>query len=216
MARNSPRNLRRKHSLGDFTRADTLRDDSRRQLAYLAARLMAEDGVSDCAAAKQKAARQVGVADVKGLPDNDEVDAALRDYQQLFKGDQQPLQLRLLRTVALELLRLLGEFNPHLVGPVLTGTANEFSVIELQVFADDCKNLELFLINRRIAYHTKMHRTKLGGKVVQVPLLDIEFNGVPVSIAVYATNDVRIKTPTGARNAPRANLAALERLLASE
>ena len=216
MARSSPRNLRRKQGSGGSARADAARDDARRQLAYLAARLMAEDGVSDYAAAKQKAARQAGMTDVQGLPDNDEIDEALRDYQQLFKGDQQPQQLRLLREVALELMRLLGEFNAHLVGPVLTGTANEFSGIELQVFTDDCKNLELFLINRRIAYHTKMHRTKLGGNAVQVPLLDLEFSGVPVSIAVYATNDVRTKTPIGTRNAQRANLAALERLLALE
>ena len=61
-----------------------------------------------------------------------------------------------------------------------------------------------------------MRRTKLGGKEIQVPILDFEFGGVPVSIAVYATHNVRIKTRAGARHAERANLVTLERLLASE
>ena len=215
MARNSPLKIRQKHALG-YPKVSNVRDDARRHLAYLAARLIAEEGVSDYAAAKQKAARQAGITGTQGLPQNDEIEAALREYQQLFKGDRQPLQLRLLREIALDLMRLLDQFNPYLVGPVLNGTATEFSGVELQVFAEDCKNLELFLINRRIVYHTNMRRAKLGGKEIHVPILDFEFSGVPVSIAVFAPNDVRIKTRAGGRNAERANLVTLERLLASE
>ena len=215
MARNNPLKIRQKHALS-YSKVSNVRDDTRRHLAYLAARLIAEEGVSDYAAARQKAAHQAGITEAQGLPQNDEIEAALREYQQLFKSDHQPLQLRLLREIALDLMRVLGEFNPYLVGAALRGTATEFSGIELQVFADDCKNLELFLINRRIAYHTNMRRTKLGGKEIQVPILDFEFGGVPVSIAVYATNNVRIKTRAGARHAERANLVTLERLLASE
>ena len=44
----------------------------RSHLAYLAARLIAEDGVGDYASAKQKAARQAGLADANLLPDNSE------------------------------------------------------------------------------------------------------------------------------------------------
>ena len=42
----------------------------RRHIAYIAARLMAEDGVPDYASAKLKAARQAGLADSHLLPDN--------------------------------------------------------------------------------------------------------------------------------------------------
>ena len=41
----------------------------RRPLAYLAARLLAEDGVDDYATATRKAARQAGLEDATLLPD---------------------------------------------------------------------------------------------------------------------------------------------------
>ena len=62
-----------------MTKSRSRRDNNLRQhIAYLAARLMAEDGVADYATAKNKAARQAGLADLNLLPDNSEIDAALR------------------------------------------------------------------------------------------------------------------------------------------
>ena len=52
---------------------DTGRNDCRSRIAYLAARLMAEDGIEDYALAKRKAARQAGMPDTRELPTNYEV-----------------------------------------------------------------------------------------------------------------------------------------------
>ena len=49
----------------------------REQIAHLAARIMAEDGVDDFAYAKRKAARQAGAADARAMPDNLETKRAL-------------------------------------------------------------------------------------------------------------------------------------------
>lgn len=126
------------------------RDDNlRRQLAYLAARLMAEEGVSDVVFAKHKAARQAGLAEARLLPDNREIEEALRDFQGLFQSDTQPGELRALRLAALALMKDLSAFRPALVGPVLGGTANQHSEITLQLFADDEKAVALFLVNAR-------------------------------------------------------------------
>ena len=65
----------------------------RRHIAYIAARMMAEDGVADFGAAKMKAARQAGLVDANLLPDNQEIEEALRDYQGLYQKDEQPAQL---------------------------------------------------------------------------------------------------------------------------
>lgn len=54
-----------------------------------AARLIAEEGL-DYASAKRKAARQVvGQARVAGewLPDNDQIEEEIREYQALFQSD---------------------------------------------------------------------------------------------------------------------------------
>ncbi|MDH4285718.1 MAG: hypothetical protein OEV35_10410, partial [Gallionellaceae bacterium] len=57
------------------------RDLMREQLAHHAARLMAEDGITDYAFAKRKAARQMGAEDSHHLPSNQQVDEALRSYR---------------------------------------------------------------------------------------------------------------------------------------
>src|SRR3974390_2010764 len=90
----------------------------RRQLAYIAARLMAEDGVADYGTAKMKAARQAGLVDSNLLPDNQEIEEALREYQGLYQKDEQPAQLRRLREVAVKVMREFDEFRPALVGSV--------------------------------------------------------------------------------------------------
>ena len=54
------------------------RNDVRSRIAHIAARLMAEDGIEDHALAKRKAARQAGLSDSRQLPDNDEINEALK------------------------------------------------------------------------------------------------------------------------------------------
>ena len=216
MPRNSPRNIRRRHALGDYGLGEGGRDDLRRQVAYLAARLMAEGGITDYRVAKQKAARQAGLADAGALPDNREIEEALRAYQQLYQGAEQPAQLLCLRQRAVEVMRFLGDFNPHLVGTVLSGTANEFSEIDLHLFADDSKSVELFLINHRIAYRAEQCRTRSGDKVLNVPLLKIEFDGAPVSLAVYGINDIRFVHRGDEGAWQRAKLAEVEAMLGAE
>src|SRR5687768_11775794 len=98
---------------------DRGRNDERSRIAHLAARLIAEDGVADYAAAKRKAARQAGVSDTRQLPTNEEIDAALRTHQSLYGGEEQLERLRDLRRRALEVMRELDRFNPYLTGSVL-------------------------------------------------------------------------------------------------
>jgi hypothetical protein len=124
----------------------------RRIIAFEAARLIADDGSLDYGAAKRKAARQLGAPDSRNLPDNQEIEEALRSYQSLYQGDIQKDQLSHLRRLALEYMILLETFDPHLTGPVLTGTAGRHSEINLQLFWDDEKELEFFLLNRKIDY----------------------------------------------------------------
>src|SRR6185436_16300297 len=107
-----------------MTKARSRRDSNlRRHIAYIAARMMAEDGVPDYATAKLKAARQAGLGDSHLLPDNAEVEAALREYQGLYQKEDQPAHLRHLREIAVKVMRDFDVFRPALVGSVLSGTA---------------------------------------------------------------------------------------------
>src|SRR5258705_11118074 len=106
----------------------------RRHLAYIAARMMAEDGITDFATAKTKAARQAGLADANLLPDNHEIEEALREYQGLYQKDDQPAHLRRLPERALKVMRGLDDFRPPPVGSCLSGTAGTVSAGNLQLF----------------------------------------------------------------------------------
>lgn len=197
------------------------RDDSstnrqmRLRIAQLAARLMAEDGLDDVGLAKRKAARQAGAPDTRNLPDNEQVEAALREYLALYRADEQEARIERLRRDALGLMTLLERFDPHLVGPVLSGHASKHAEIDLQLFTDSPKDLELFLINRDIEFRARESRFWVGGEPRSASVYEIDAETVPARITVFATRDVRHpvrSTPEG-RPMDRARAVAVRRLL---
>jgi hypothetical protein len=200
------------------------RDGNRRQsqmrarIAAAAARLMAEDGIDDFALAKRKAARQLGAADTQSLPANDEIEAELRAYQSLYQGEEQRERIHELRSVALEAMRSLADFNPYLAGPVLKGTAGRYADIDLQLFTDDLKAVELFLLNRNFVYAVSEQRHYCGDEPRVVPVLRLDWDGIPVNLAVYAAKDERaaLKASVAGRTIERAGPSAVSALLAAD
>jgi hypothetical protein len=189
----------------------------RLHIAYLAARLMAEDGGLDYGAAKSKAARQAGLSDGDLLPDNQEVESALREYQSLYQRADQPRQLRRLREIAVQVMRDFAEFRPMLVGSVLSGTAGQHSDVNIQVFTDDPKALAIFLLNRRIRFEEGSRRLRRHGETAEVPQVLLDVDGVAVTLTVLDTADERsaARTRPGDETPQRARLADVEAMLSA-
>jgi hypothetical protein len=187
----------------------------RLRIAAVAARLMAEDGIDDFGHAKRKAARQLGAEDTQALPNNDEVEAQLRAYQSIYQGEEHAGRVRRLRGQALELMRFFEAFRPHLTGPVLKGTAARYGDIDIQLFTDDAKAVELLLLNEGVAYEAKAQRHYAGDQPRPVTLLQFDWQGTTANVAVYPANDERsaLKTSPAGRAMERASLHALARLL---
>ena len=190
----------------------------RARIAAAAARLMAEDGIEDFALAKRKAARQLGASDTHSLPANDEVEAELIAYQSLYQGDEQRDRIQELREIALDAMHALEVFNPYLSGPVLKGTAGRYADIDLQLFTDDLKGVELYLLNRDIPYEVSEQRHYSGDEKRDVQMLHLEWQGVPLNLAAYPANDERraLKGSLSGRNIERANIDALMQLLGTD
>jgi hypothetical protein len=108
----------------------------RQVVAQEAARIIVDHGIRDYRVAKQKAAERLGMNGRGSLPGNAEIEAAVSDHLQIFGGESHTDLLRLMRTAALSAMELLSEYSPRLVGPVLAGTADENSAVNLHVFAD--------------------------------------------------------------------------------
>lgn len=200
-----------------MTRPRSRRDQNLRlHIAYLAARMMAEDGVADYASAKQKAARQAGLADANLLPDNAEIEAALREYQGLYQSEDQPGHLRRLREVAVRVMREFGEFRPALVGSVLSGTAGAHSDVNLQLYTDDPKALTLFLLNRRYRFEESSRTLRRGGRLDEVPQISLAVDDVTVTLTVLDPEDERsaARVRSGEEPPVRARLEQVEAMLA--
>ncbi len=123
------------------------------EIAVAAARLVVEEGL-EYAAAKRRAARDFerhgggrGGSRRADLPGNEAVEEAVREHIALFCADTQPAELAALRRVALDWMRRLAEFRPHLAGAVWRGTATRLSSVHLDLYCDDAKAAEIALVN---------------------------------------------------------------------
>lgn len=195
---------------------DTGRNDRRSRIAYLAARLMAEDGIEDYALAKRKAVRQAGMPETRELPTNEEVEEAFRTYQQIYHHDEHRNRLRVLRETAVRAMRELARFNPHLMGSVLNGNAGKYADVNLQLFTDNEKAVELYLIDRRIPYTSAQSRLYSGEEMRTVPVYTLSDHGTDIELTVLSTLDLRgpLRTSREGKNIERAKLLAVEQLLA--
>jgi len=191
------------------------RNDARSRIAHLAARLMAEDGVEDYALAKRKAARQAGMADTRELPTNDEIAAALKLYHDIYQETEHRDRLRTLREKAVRAMRELASFTPYLTGSVLNGNAGKYAGIDLQLFTDDVKSVELYFIDRDIPYRAAQARIYAGGEPRTVPVYTVDDEGIEIEVTVLTPRELRVpvKTSLEGKAIERAKLSAVERLL---
>lgn len=189
------------------------RDLMREQLAHQAAKLMADDGITDHALAKRKAARQLGASDTQHLPSNQEIDDALHTYRILYQEDSHPAILHQLREEALSAMHMLEPFHPYLVGSVLSGTADEHSDINLMLFSDDAKAVLLFLLKHNLDFEDGEWRVRIGGHEENVPSYTLTGEtGTQIHIIVLPEN----ARHSGSRKPDtHADISALEALLVS-
>ncbi|MCU6434726.1 hypothetical protein LPB67_13190 [Undibacterium sp. Jales W-56] len=180
----------------------------RAEIAALAARMIAEDG-ADYGSAKRRAAKQLlGNQKIRGdvMPDNQQIEQEVREYNAIFLGDSQPQRLRDLRAIALDVMQLLERFNPYLVGAVLNGTAGEHSDIYLHLFTDNGKDVAIFLLNQDIRFEVTENNSSKRHEPVET--LSFMYQQEGVHLALYNQDDLR----AGGRN-ERANLAAVTALI---
>ena len=187
---------------------------NRARIAQLAARLIAEHGLSDWNAAKRKACRHLGLPDREALPGNEEVQQALRDYNTLFRSDEQPARLQRQRSDALAWMERLSQWNPVLTGGVAGGWATAHSEIRLELEAEDAKAVELALINAGVAYGL----APPGPGASRQDQLRIESPGATLRVVIVSPQERRSRPrrDTGATGEERLTIAQLRALLGAE
>ena len=194
-------------------------EDLRRALAQEAARIMAEHGIEDFLQAKRKAADRLGVNDVAVLPKNVEIEAALREHQRLFGRDTHDHSLQEQRRIALDTMQLLAEFQPRLVGSVLTGTATNYSDINLHLFADRPESVAIRLLDLDIPHEFYDRRVKMDAeRSVTQPALRFDAGGRTVEATVFPIDGIRQSpySPVDGRPMKRADAREVAELIGNE
>lgn len=193
-------------------------ENLRRALAQEAARIMAEHGIRDFYVAKRKAAERYGVFEGGALPKNTEIEEALAAYQRLFQPASHAESLQAQRSAALQAMQWLDEFQPRLVGPVLTGTATEHVDVELHLFADRAEMITFKLMDHGIAHEVTERRVKMNADwITNQPAICFEIDGQPIEAVVFGRDGIRQApaSPVDGRPMRRADAAEVAALIAS-
>lgn len=191
-------------------------ENLRRALAQEAARIMAEHGIRDFYVAKRKAAERYGVFDGGALPKNTEIEAALAEYQRLFGGESHGESLRAQRAAALAAMRWLQEFEPRLVGAVLSGTATPHVDVQLHLFADRAESVAFKLMDHGLPHEVTERRVRMNAdRTLAQPAIRFEMDDQPVEAIVFARDAIRQApvSPVDGRPMRRADAAEVAALL---
>jgi hypothetical protein len=172
------------------------KDSIRRRLAVEAARIMVEQGIGDYGRAREKALSRLGRVSIRHLPDNEEIEDALQEYQRIFLPQRQPQLINRLLHVAVAAMESLAQFEPRLVGPVWWGTAGADSPVQLHLFAETGEEVALFLLERRIPHRQSEQVVRLGRRELRVPVYRFNAGDTKIELKVFGRSGSRQAPPS--------------------
>lgn len=189
---------------------------ARQVVAQEAARIIVDHGIRDYRLAKQKAAERLGVAGRGSLPGNSEIEAAVAEHLKIFGRESHADHLRLMRMAALAAMDLLNSYSPRLVGPVLAGTADQNSAVNLHVFADSAEIIAVELAE--IGVNFKPYERRLKSRRDRVETFagfEFHHSNSTIQVTVFPIDGIRQApmSPIDGKPMKRVNAAAVQQLL---
>lgn len=189
---------------------------ARQVVAQEAARLIIDHGIRDYRVAKQKAAERLGVNGRGSLPGNTEVESAVSDHLQIFGGESHGNLMLLMRTAALSAMELLIDFSPRLVGPVLAGTADENSAINLHLFTDSAEMVAMKIGDMGIRFRPYERRLKSRrGQIETYAGFEFNHRNETIQATVFPIDGIRQAplSPVDGKPMKRVDTDAVQELL---
>ena len=189
------------------------------EIAASAAQCVVEEGL-EYGPAKRRALKALGLPPKTPLPNNDQVEAQVREYIALFCADTQPAELLALRQHALMWMQRLQDFRPYLGGAVWHGTATRLSDIYLQLFCDDEKSCEIELINKGVDFEARtvngLHGEPVEALSIHSHCKELE-EEIGVHLLIYEYDDVRGALKADAQGrVPRGDAVAVQKLIEAQ
>jgi hypothetical protein len=126
----------------------------KKHIASMAAEIIIEEGVSDYLYAKKKAAKYLNYNSYQILPSNNEIDEAIRDYQATFPSNN-VADFIFYQDIAIKIMSELEPFNPLITGTLQEGRVTNNQKILINLFTDNFKEIEYFLLSNNYQFKTK-------------------------------------------------------------
>lgn len=113
--------------------------EPRKRIAREAARLLYRGYEEEYIEAKKRAARELSLS---SMPSNFEVAVELDRLAEEFEGRNRIERLKNMRRTALNIMSLIEDYEPRLIGSVWRGTARKGSDIDISVYSTDLMEIK--------------------------------------------------------------------------
>jgi len=165
----------------------------RRTICEEAARIMVDHGVSDYGFAKKKAVQRLGLSPRRSeLPSNRELAEAVGTRLRLFDGEGLNERCRARLERAVEIMELLDEFRPRLVGPLLEGIATPHGAVQLHLFSDAPESVMMRLHDMQLPPRPFDKRVRFpSDQYEQVPGFSFEWKNSAFDVLVFKYHRIR-------------------------
>ena len=201
-----------RRSKGDERRY-TAHSNLRHSVAVEAARLLYSREYKEYFQAKREAARRQSTT---VLPTNSEIHQQLLILADRLEGEGREQRLFAMRKVALELMELMEEFSPRLIGSVWTGHIRQGSDVDLNLYGDSTEAVGNLLEKAMLPFELeRVHSRKLGQERGFLHFHTHHPSGIPVEITLYPSAEVHDHPTCSITGGPmaRGTLPELRQLL---
>jgi predicted nucleotidyltransferase len=159
---------------------------ARKRVAREAARLLYLKYVQEYKQAKEQASKNLGIATI---PSNYEVALELDILADEVEGWRRKEMLLEMRKIALEIMRVLEDRDPILIGSVWRGVARKGSDIDLRVYSNELDDIINLLSKKFEIINVEKEQYLLSGKSIVNHHIKLEKGNYLVEIVVKHPKD---------------------------
>ncbi|MCW5821412.1 MAG: hypothetical protein KIT34_01335 [Cyanobacteria bacterium TGS_CYA1] len=189
---------------------------SRVQVAQEAAKFMLDGAENEYLHAKERATIKLGISGHNHFPSNKTVKGMISLLAKVELGEGEiKKRVRRMREIALEIMLIIEDNDPFLIGSTLSGKIRATSDIDLHAYADDPMEIQEKL---ELCGFTDIELEEIENLKGYFMHLKWEEEGFPVEITVYPwkNRDVQPISSVTGKLMKRADVNALKKILALE
>jgi predicted nucleotidyltransferase len=188
-------------------------ENARKRVTQAAAQFLVDGSESEYLQAKERAQMMLGLSGQSRLPSNRKIKNCIAHLTAAELGaDEVNRRVREMREIAEQIMIVIEEYDPFLIGSTLSGQVRHASDIDLHAYCDDFTGLQDHLIEWGYEDVDEEVVENRKGKFVHLKWRERDY---PVEVTVYpwSWRDVIMYSSVTGKPMKRADLKAVRKLL---